>query len=407
MSDEMVEIDEFVAEESDYEILGFANDETTIYVNQLFGQCPDEMGAFLLVTHGEGSFSIYQAEAGCEFCGTDAFSNWRVSVDEPITRQKASDFVNQFEFTPLVVIPVGLMRRVCVDRTIADMIRDDFDGPNFPKARVGREIVKAVKLEMGWPLVEADDSLEADRQHRSRRIRSFWLARMHNEGWERETVSKQRSVPDSSVDGPAWVFDLFAKQDREPIWVTPRVGRDKRIVCRRGPISAIDFTDNSSVIVPSERDRWVTDNFMLSVTVKPDYAHWPGFDNFHVTYAMNEDRRWHDDEGDYNFEDNVPNTPWVGNDLSTGVIGALNSDKLMNSFLFENPLLTVRAEWVDEDARVYGGILGYLAKQSMLACKWTSRPAWNWLTSHKRRLIISFDIETGQKRSPYRPSDPW
>ncbi len=149
MSDEMVEIDEFVAEESDYEILGFANDETTIYVNQLFGQCPDEMGAFLLVTHGEGSFSIYQAEAGCEFCGTDAFSNWRVSVDEPITRQKASDFVNQFEFTPLVVIPVGLMRRVCVDRTIADMIRDDFDGPNFPKARVGREIVKAVKLEMG------------------------------------------------------------------------------------------------------------------------------------------------------------------------------------------------------------------------------------------------------------------
>ncbi len=302
------------------------------------------------------------------------------------------------------------MRCICEERTLAEALPDSIDaytavGPYPLKTnRVVREIIKAVKTEMEWPLVAADESAEANREHRSRAVSARWNERMSNEGWGSAATDSERGVR-SSDGGAEWIFEFLQRLGREPRWASPRVRYDSRIVCQRGPIRAIDFKGPPALANTRTGIDGSAGDWRLSLTVAPEYALRPGMDDFRLNYAIYEGHAF-DDDGDDSLLELVPDICWVGNDMGLGVIDRLNSDKLLNRRLFENPRLTIRAEWLDEDIRIYGGILGYFAKSSKLARMWPSRPSWNLHTEHNRRLAIACSFESDRRPSHDRTTDP-
>ncbi len=170
----------------------------------------------MLVSRHESGFSVYWGEAGCPYCGTNACHTWIEANEGPITPQKAAEFVRQENINPAIVIPFDSMRCICEERTLAEALPDSIDaytavGPYPLKTnRVVREIIKAVKTEMEWPLVAADESAEANREHRSRAVSARWNERMSNEGWGSAATDSERGVR-SSDGGAEWIFEFLQR----------------------------------------------------------------------------------------------------------------------------------------------------------------------------------------------------
>lgn len=178
----MQEADVFAVEDPGYyEIVAFVRGEKTIYYDETVGACPDELGGWWLITKRQSSFAIYRGDVGCPYCGTDDFHNWfqpieepftpeKVqSIEEPITRVKADEFVEAGGYEPVAEIPFDLMRQRLDERTIGallprELISTDNHWSEWPaRDQAAEKISQAVSAEMGWlsPLHESIDEPSA------------------------------------------------------------------------------------------------------------------------------------------------------------------------------------------------------------------------------------------------------
>ena len=157
-----------------YEIVAFANGQKPIYYEEFVLHWH---GHWLLVAKDEPAFYIYSGEMDCPtdlYEEEEAFDQWVESVEGPITREKAREFVGRESYKPLAVVPISTMRRLCEERTLAEVLPDNFrhhrhDCGMPRRGWAARAIMRAAKLEMGWPLV-ADDILVEDEHRRSREL---------------------------------------------------------------------------------------------------------------------------------------------------------------------------------------------------------------------------------------------
>ncbi len=154
----MQDIDVFVDENAAaYEIVAFARGESSIYYDEITGQCPDERGGWWMLTKRASSFALYRGEAGCPLCGTDDFDNWFDTDEESITRDQAVRFVEEGGYEPAIEVSFETMRQFCDERTVGVILPRSFfvtenrwdEWPSRDKA--AEAITEAVGAEMGWP----------------------------------------------------------------------------------------------------------------------------------------------------------------------------------------------------------------------------------------------------------------
>jgi len=200
-----------------YEIIAWANNQEVVY----YGKFGGYQGEWILISKDKENYYIYKDYYGsCGGCDAfEAFFGW----NKDITKERAKDFVEEYEYKPFLVIPREKMIRLVENRTLIKVFPYNIRGfviKDEDLELISNDTIVSVKLLENLEITIEDILKCSNQELKQRALKKFGYERFIQET-NPEIIDKDGENELLKIEDLVFVLVKDASTDRKYLLRVP------------------------------------------------------------------------------------------------------------------------------------------------------------------------------------------